>query len=267
MLIFLFLVSAQIILESFPISSSGHLLLIENFIHLFYPDAYISVFNNIIVSHFLHGPTALVLAIFFYDRWSFLLFHIKRCWAIILKLIFFAFVADLITFPFFIFLRKIIDCSFFPIGIGFLISAAALFSLNFCQRKTYSRLTISKVAIIGVAQGISLLPGISRFGLTFVTACCLGIRPSKAFAFSFAIQWPLIMFGFLESLLFLHKMPTSFKNSLFSTGLLITIIISSVIAFFALGLVKRLIDLKKLWVFSIILCFSFFSWLIFVCFM
>ena len=175
MLIFLFLVSAQIILESFPISSSGHVLLIENFLNSFFHCDYLSVSSDTIVSHFLHGPTALILALFFFDRWTFLLFNIRRCWAIVLKIIFFAFVADLITFPFYIFFKKVINCSFFPIGVGFLISAAALFSLKFSRRKTYNQLTIGKVALIGVAQGISLLPGISRFGLTFVTACCLGI--------------------------------------------------------------------------------------------
>jgi len=266
MLFFFILVGVQIIFESFPISSSGHLILLENILNYFQQSNYISLSNDLIIEHFFHVPTALVVALFFFDRWAFLLFHIRRCWNIILKLMFFSLVADFITFLFFILFKKVIDRSFLPLGLGFLISIILLFSLRFCNKKTYSKLTLGKVIVIGIAQGISLLPGISRFGLTFVTACWIGISPIKAFEFSFAIEWPLIVARFLEGLISFKKMPLFLQTNILSFNLLSTIIVSTIIAFFALCFVKKLILQNRLWIFSIFLCFSFFSWLFFICF-
>ncbi|MEM3704001.1 MAG: undecaprenyl-diphosphate phosphatase, partial [Candidatus Bathyarchaeia archaeon] len=45
----------------------------------------------------------------------------------------------------------------------------------------------------GVAQGIAVVPGLSRSGLTIVMALLLGIKRDKAFKFSFLLSIPAII--------------------------------------------------------------------------
>jgi len=47
--------------------------------------------------------------------------------------------------------------------------------------------------IVGIAQGIAVLPGISRSGATIATALLLGVRSSSAAAFSFLASIPAIL--------------------------------------------------------------------------
>lgn len=257
MFYFFMLIVAQIILESFPISSSGHLVLLEHFFS-FHP--FLLITSNKMFEHFLHGPTVIVLAAFFYDRWIFLLKNIRICWSYIIKIIGLAFAADIVTSMFFV-LFHYVDTSFFSVGVGFLISAFALLSLKFCNKKVYGFVTIKKALILGAIQGIALLPGISRFGTTFVVGCWLGLSPKKSFEFSFIIFWPLVFFGFLKSLITFFKIDFTVAGIyLLDSSVLICIAISSIISFFVMHFVQFWAFSKKLWLFSFVLLFSFVMW-------
>ncbi len=50
-----------------------------------------------------------------------------------------------------------------------------------------------KAVLIGVAQGIAVLPGISRSGSTISAALMLGVRPRAAATFSFLLSIPAIL--------------------------------------------------------------------------
>jgi len=47
--------------------------------------------------------------------------------------------------------------------------------------------------MIGVAQGVAIIPGISRSGATIAVALLLGIKREKAFEFSFLLSIPAIL--------------------------------------------------------------------------
>jgi len=262
MFYFFTLICAQIILESFPVSSSGHIILLERFFTTFLHKDLFFISSDKIFSHFLHGPTVCIIPFFFLHRWIFLLKNIKRCWRIIGKLIFFVLVADSITFLYFVLFNTFFYRSFFSVGVGFVISAIALFSLRYKKRKNIEKLDLKKVIILGNIQGLSLLPGLSRFGLTFVSACWLGIDPKKAFEFSFAIQWPLIAAGFLKSIVLLSDGQRYSHVPWQNFNFVLIIVSASLVAFFALYFVERLIKAEKVWLFSVFLLFSFVIWLI-----
>jgi len=262
---FLILIFVQIILESLPVSSSGHLILAEYFFAAILPGSFTIVSSNKMLSHFLHGPTVVILAAFFYDRWMFLLQYIKICWPYVLKTIGFAFSANVVTFLIYVFFNYMIDVSWFPVGIGFLISSLFLLSLWFCNKEIYHTMTLKKALLIGAIQGVALLPGISRFGTTFVAGCWLGLTPKKSFEFSFIILWPLIFFGFLKSLIAFSKVGFVIQGVyLFDYNLLLSVVISSIISYFVLRFVYWLALSHKLWYFSFFLFFSFILWLVFV---
>ena len=71
---------------------------------------------------------------------------------------------------------------------------------------------IKESIIIGVAQTVAILPGISRSGATIATALILGVDKSKAARFSFLMVIPLILGKMAKDLLsgdFTQNMPSS----------------------------------------------------------
>ena len=77
-------------------------------------------------------------------------------------------------------------------GVGFLFTGAVLWS----SRRRGGDLAIPSwgaALLIGVAQAVAILPGVSRSGLTIATALWLGMSPVPAGAFSFLMSVPAIL--------------------------------------------------------------------------
>lgn len=263
----------QIVLESFPVSSSGHVALFEKIIHFFAFYDFFGVgsmhvldvatfIQHDLLQHFLHGPTVFVVALFFYKRWFFFFSHIRTHWRLAVKLIMLVGLADCVTAVFY-FLFKSISFTFFSPWIGFIITGGALGSLYFCNDKRYTTFTADKAFLIGVVQGLALLPGISRLAVTFVLARWLHLSRKKSFEISFAVQWPLIAAAFFNSISVraLYKQEIVF-SFLLNPAVLFTIFFVSVIAFFSLWFVQWVVYRKKMYLFSVYLFVPTIIWLL-----
>jgi len=255
MLSFYLLACAQIILESFPISSSGHVLLLQKLFADFFAAAE-PLFQNKLVDHFLHGPTVFVLIAFFIwrgmqerARYRFP----KNFWFQTLKFFFFIFLADLVTAIFFVGFM-LFKTTWFPLGVGFLCSAVALFSLYFVKKGGEPALGLKEALVLGVMQGLALFPGVSRFAFVFVAARWLGFSCKRAFDITFAVQLPLIAAAFANSflvkILFKHA---QVPDILLQPQSLILFACASVIAFFALLFVRLVLCKQKAWMFALYL--------------
>jgi undecaprenyl-diphosphatase len=87
------------------------------------------------------------------------------------------------------------------IGITLLVTGAALFLIrNLRGRKRDGDLTFKDAIIVGLAQAVALIPGISRSGATIVAAMGLGMRPETALRFSFLLYIPVSLGGTLLSI-------------------------------------------------------------------
>jgi len=53
--------------------------------------------------------------------------------------------------------------------------------------KTFDDMTLGHMALVGLAQALSVLPGLSRSGMTTTTLLLLGYRPDEAFKASFVL--------------------------------------------------------------------------------
>ena len=73
-----------------------------------------------------------------------------------------------------------------------LIVTAVLLYLADKAKQTDKKVTFGNAFIIGIAQGIAMLPGISRSGATISTSVLLGNDKTKAARFSFLMVVPLI---------------------------------------------------------------------------
>ncbi len=78
--------------------------------------------------------------------------------------------------------------------VGFmLIITALLLWLADKAKKNTKKVSFQNAFVIGVAQAIAILPGISRSGATIATSVLLGIDRERAARFSFLMVVPLIL--------------------------------------------------------------------------
>lgn len=83
------------------------------------------------------------------------------------------------------------------IGIGFLISAGILFLQHRSRKPAEAEISWKIALAVGLAQGIAAFPGISRAGATIGTALLLGLERRKAAEFSFLLLIPVVLGGLL----------------------------------------------------------------------
>ncbi len=230
-------VLVQILLESLPISSSTHTALLG----LSAPQS---------IDFFAHGPTALMLLIYFRDE-IYTFFSQKslgwRPWILYGAKIF---VAELVTCFFFLLFRY----SGFTLSLwfGLLTTMFLLFSLKLAPHIVSRRVsrTVSWSALLAVAvvQGLSLLPGISRLASTLVIARWAGLEARTAFKLSCALQAPLFGAAALLGLWQISGLPE--YQAVLSFSCLGGTVLAMIAAYLLLAFVERLYCREKLWIFG-----------------
>lgn len=208
MLYFYIVAIMQIVLESFPVSSSGHLNLLEKIAAQKFSVDVLGMnvqFDQFSTEQFqtfyklLHGVTLVIIALFFCTRWMALLKAARRKPQILIKWCLLTLAADIVTTLLFL-VWHVLPVNF-PLVLGFSITACALFSLYFCSSEKRSAWTLRSALMLGFVQGVALLPGISRLGSTYVAARWLKLPAHKALEISFLIEWPLIFAAFILTLI------------------------------------------------------------------
>ena len=176
----------QGVTEFFPISSSGHLVLLHN----------VFGFKQEMLTFdvFLHFGTILsVLAYFRKD--------IAQIFSKDMKLLKFIIIASVPTVVIGMIFKDAAE-SFFsmPLIVGSLLIMTGIFLLLASISAIYwkivrrSRPLGAKNSIaIGIAQGISVLPGVSRSGVTIGTALMAGLNEAEALKFSFLLSIPAVL--------------------------------------------------------------------------
>ncbi len=175
--------------EWLPISSTGHLKLVERLLQL----QKIPILFDVI----LHVGTLIVVLLFFrrdirnilsaFVRLDFVTEYGRMMPLVI--------VGTMPTALIGIVFSKLIENAFediLPIVIAFLFCGAILYSSKLGKEKS-GGINYSTAIMIGMAQGIAIIPGISRSGATIAVALLLGIKREKAFKFSFLLSIPAIL--------------------------------------------------------------------------
>jgi undecaprenyl-diphosphatase len=176
----LLMIIVQVVLESIPISSSGHLTLGSCMCAV---PAGMTMCKA--VYHVLHGPTVIVLLVFFYSYWRLLI-----SWR---PFIFFV-VLELVTLCGYLLCAPLFSCM--PLCIGFCITAFALFSLRLIPASQVKcGWKLKHALIIGAAQALAFIPGVSRFGSTLVAASWCQLPVRDAFAIACLAEIPIALFG------------------------------------------------------------------------
>jgi undecaprenyl-diphosphatase len=142
--------------------------------------------------------------------------------------------------------------SFLPIAGAFITCGAVLYLSKTGQEQKES-ITYMAALAIGTAQGIALIPGLSRSGLTIATALMLGLRREKAFKFSFLLSVPAVIGALGLTLYQQHETLTLVVGW---TEIFVGIAVSLVVSYFALKLLWKALAGKKFYL------FAFYCWLL-----
>ena len=79
------------------------------------------------------------------------------------------------------------------IGLGFLGTTAALVLAHFSVPGDREQPPLAGALLLGAAQGLAVLPGLSRSGSTIAVALWLGVRPERAFELSMLMSVPAVI--------------------------------------------------------------------------
>ncbi|HSV89406.1 MAG TPA: undecaprenyl-diphosphate phosphatase [Bacteroidales bacterium] len=169
--------------EFLPVSSSGHLELGGVLFGLQNPEEYF-VFNI-----FVHGATLLSVVVVFRQDIGLLFKNLLRFeWNPETRFVMLLLVSAIPVGVVGLLFEQQVESLFkgHTIMIGFmLLVTAALLLLTKIAPKNSKDITLKSALLMGVAQTIAILPGISRSGATISTALYLGIERGKAIRFSF----------------------------------------------------------------------------------
>lgn len=237
------LIFLQIILETFPVSSSGNVALFFKLVFLLFHFNKNSIFPSGLV-FWLHGATLVVTGLYFFKPWWQALRAIVRLESQYLKIALFCSVADLVTIVWYVMLKQT-AIEQFPLWLGFLITGCFLYSLQWIQKEENQKVTMRKGFVIGMVQGIAFFPGISRFGITYAAGRWLGFSREKAFEYSFLVAFPLLCAGFVKGWWQLHQSGALFN--LLTIPIFFSICVASVISYLTLSWVGKLIKRGVIW--------------------
>ncbi|MEK6894693.1 MAG: undecaprenyl-diphosphate phosphatase [Nanoarchaeota archaeon] len=186
----LVLALVQGILEWFPVSSSGHLYIFE---------LLLGVKSGLDLEVALHFGT--LMAVFVYFRKDIVnivrdLIHSK--WKTNNSRLGFLIIIASIPAAIFGFLFRSyfeISSTFIVLGFGWVVTSTALFIGAFSNTKlnNASSLSFSKALLVGFAQVISLVPGVSRSGMTISSGLLFGLNEKDALKFSYLLSVPAII--------------------------------------------------------------------------
>jgi len=197
----IFLGFLQGVTEFLPVSSSGHLVISE---HLLGVKQANSVFFEVVV-HF--GTLCAIIAVYYQEIAKLLAFvfvpsnrkqlsleESKNTANLLLLIV----LATIPTALIGIFFRDTFKTLFdvpIAVGIALLITGSLLLCTTFAKpkEKNFSNVKWYKGIGVGLMQGISITPGISRSGSTIAIGMFLGIDRTTAANFSFLMAVPAIL--------------------------------------------------------------------------
>lgn len=246
--------------EFLPISSSGHLVLLQQVFGIDNGALFFTIMLHLgtLIAVFVIYRRQIweivksmcrFIALLFTLRFNELGKHLKTPTQ---RKIIMLMLATLVTTVLALIFKDVIDESYEGkyLGFGFIATALILFAMNFihAKKQTIAKMRVPAALGIGLMQGVAILPGISRSGSTIAGATFFGLRKDEAAEFSFLLSIPAI----LGSLVF--EIPDVAKTGLSNIPwipVLVGVIAAAVSGFLAIKLMIRLIVNKSLNVFAI----------------
>jgi undecaprenyl-diphosphatase len=235
----------QGITEFLPVSSSGHLVLIQK---IFGIEAPVLLFDTL-----LHVATlTAVCGVLWRDIWDIL----KK---IIQPMTFFIVIGTMPAVIAALLLSRQIEAAFAGasfLGFSFLITSIVLVTAETLGRKNGTNQTKEKkdmtwhdALFVGIMQAIAIIPGISRSGATLSAGLFRGLKRDFAVRFAFLLSIPAILGALVFQLKDLGKDGTAMNIG--TAPLIAGTIAAAAVGFFSIKLMLKIVREKSLLGFAI----------------
>ena len=239
--------------EFLPVSSSGHLELGKALLD-------IKIKDNLLVSIILHAATALSTLVVFRKEIGLILkgmlqFKWNDEWQFAVKIIISMIPVGIVGLLFKDILEVYFEGNVSFVGAMLLVTSGLLFLTSFQQRnndKSINQDTTSvalinqnisylQAFVIGIAQAIAVLPGLSRSGATIATALLIGVPRNEAARFSFLmVLAPIFGANLLEIKKYVEvDAAFSLDISVISIGFITAFVVGLIACYWMIELVKK----------------------------
>ncbi|MBQ4321253.1 MAG: undecaprenyl-diphosphate phosphatase, partial [Oscillospiraceae bacterium] len=210
----IFLGIVQGLSEFLPISSSGHLTIFQQLFKLNYTED-----ENLLFEVLLHLGT--LMAVFLVYRKD-VIPMVKETWQLVtgkgsggktedgritnnVRLTILVGVATLplvVLVPFSGLIERLYTNLSF-VALALLVTGAILYAADRIPKgkKDSRSITVKDVLLVGLAQGVALLPGVSRSGSTISAGIACGLKRSFATKFAFLLSIPAVLGSFVLQLI------------------------------------------------------------------
>lgn len=180
MIKYIFLGIAQGLTEFLPVSSSGHLVIIQKVFGIHGEAVTLSVI--------LHMGTFIAMVIFFFKDILKLLRNPKMLFLIIIV----TFITGVIGILGKDFFEELFSLPKF-VALAWIITGLTLVLTRKFMNTERNKVTAKDALILGATQGIAIIPGISRAGITIATLLFRGLDKETSFRFSFLASMPAVL--------------------------------------------------------------------------
>lgn len=242
------LAAFQGVAEFLPISSSGHLAIAERWLGVDNPGSGLELL--------LHFGTLLAVIAFYRRRIALLalglLLGVREAWRQTGLLLLGCLPAIAAYALFKDFFDRCAGRGVAFVGAMLLATGAVLLSTRWAQKGRKGDVGVAEALVVGLAQAVALLPGISRSGSTIAAARHLGVEGRPAADYSFLMSAVLLSGA---SLLAAVKDGAAFLDGIGAWTAALAVAVSAVVGYFSLRLLIGVLSGRRFWVFGIY-CFA-----------
>lgn len=145
--------------------------------------------------------------------------------------------------------------SLIPIGIALLVTGCLLWfaEKKGSENKDIQRMTLIDSLIIGIFQGMAIIPGISRSGSTIVAGLLRGLKKPLTTEFSFLLALPATFGAFLLGII---KVAKGGDGVIINLPLILGVSLSTVVGIISIKALIKILNKNKLHY------FSFYLWIV-----
>lgn len=231
------------ITEWLPVSSTGHLILLEDFIKISDKDAFVSMFNVVIQL----GAILAVVIIYFKTICPFGFGknkeERKQTWSLWGKILVACVPAAIIGILFDDWLDAhlhngvVVSLMLIIYGIAFIVIESKGFGKQ--TTKELNKITYKQAFAVGGFQLLSLIPGTSRSGATIIGGLIAGLKRSVAAEFTFFLAIPVMVgASLLKALKYVLEVMEN-PAVMFNTNEIVMLIVACLVAFIVSVLVIK----------------------------
>jgi undecaprenyl-diphosphatase len=157
---------------------------------------------------------------------------------------------------------KVLSTSPYNIGIPMVLLGLVLIGTGLYIRysRTKPRLVVGleemklkNYVLVGIAQGIAALPGVSRSGMTVSTMLLMGVKPEQAFRLSYLAYIPASLGAFFVTLMLSKSQVDTAIQVIEPTGILIAIATSALIGIVVISYLLKFAKTSRIYIIDFVL--------------